>query len=333
MSIDPTFISISERYHRNGTVNSTEYILPSSEWVNYRLEIERIRHQTTINNSNNSNNSNNVGNPMNDNIQLNNSHIEYINLTSANLLNIFSRNHRINPENRTVLLNSIIHNYTEMFKDIYRHIPELNINNNTTPYNTTPYNSQNYQRRTYEDNINNQTLNNQTLNNLGNTIPPTIRETNLNNRMNNIINPGVNNDRYTSLVSNLLSGLRSSLDNSRPQRNIPINSNLSERIPSRVSTSSSYWYSYIPVNDDDDTSLENRGLTTEIINENCRSSIYHISENNENTRCAICQSDYLEEQVLLSINNCNHQYHDSCIRTWLGSHNNCPTCRGSVVSS
>ena len=327
MSIDPTFISISERYHRNGTVNSTEYILPSSEWVNYRLEIERIRHQNTINNSNNSNNSNNVGNPVNDNIQLNNSHIEYINLTSVNLLNIFSRNHTINPENRTVLLNSIIHNYTEMFKDIYRHIPELNINNNTTPYN-----SQNYQR-TDENNINNQTLNNQTLNNLGNTIPPTIRETNLNNRMNNIINRGVNNERYTSLVSNLLSGLRSSLDNSIPQRNIPINSNLSERIPSRVSTSTSYWHSYIPVNDDDDTSLENRGLTTEIINENCRSSIYHISENNENTRCAICQSDYLEEQVLLSINNCNHKYHDSCIRTWLGSHNNCPTCRGSVVSS
>ena len=50
MSIDPTFISISERYHRNGTVNSTEYILPSSEWVNHRLEIERIRHQNIIHN-------------------------------------------------------------------------------------------------------------------------------------------------------------------------------------------------------------------------------------------------------------------------------------------
>ena len=87
MSIDTTFISISERYHRNGTVNSTEYILPSSEWVNHRLEIERIRHQNIIHNYTNSTNSNNVGNPMNDNIQLNNSHIEYINLTSVNLLN------------------------------------------------------------------------------------------------------------------------------------------------------------------------------------------------------------------------------------------------------
>ena len=326
MSIEPTFISISERYHRNGTVNSTEYVIPSSEWVNYRLEIERIRHQNIINNfnnSNNSNNSNNFGNHVNDNIQLNDSDIEYINLSSANLLNIFSINYTINSENRSVMLNSIIHNYTEMFKDIYRHIAELNINNNTTSYN-----SQNYQRRTNENNINNETSNNFT-----NENTPISRETNLNNRMNHIINRGVNNDRYRSLISNLLNRLRSSLDNNISLRTIPINNNLSERIPSRILTPPSYWYSYIPLNDDNDTNLENSGLTTEIINESCRSSIYHISENNENTRCAICQSDYLEEQLLLSINNCNHQYHDSCIRTWLIGHNNCPTCRGSIIST
>ena len=52
-----------------------------------------------------------------------------------------------------------------------------------------------------------------------------------------------------------------------------------------------------------------------------------VSEN----RCAICQEELTSESVKLR--NCNHCYHNSCIRTWFETSVYCPTCRNDIRTS
>ncbi|CAI9729277.1 E3 ubiquitin-protein ligase RNF115-like [Octopus vulgaris] len=47
-------------------------------------------------------------------------------------------------------------------------------------------------------------------------------------------------------------------------------------------------------------------------------------------QCSICLSEFiLEEQVKQLY--CTHQYHCSCIDTWLSQHGNCPICRENLT--
>jgi len=46
--------------------------------------------------------------------------------------------------------------------------------------------------------------------------------------------------------------------------------------------------------------------------------------------CAICVAPYNEGDILLTINTCNHNFHQNCIQTWLETHNTCPLCRANV---
>ncbi|KAM5573410.1 RING-H2 finger protein ATL52 [Rosa sericea] len=53
----------------------------------------------------------------------------------------------------------------------------------------------------------------------------------------------------------------------------------------------------------------------------------------EGTDCAVCLSEFEEDESLRLLPKCNHAFHLPCIDTWLKSHSNCPLCRTSVVST
>lgn len=52
----------------------------------------------------------------------------------------------------------------------------------------------------------------------------------------------------------------------------------------------------------------------------------------EGTDCAVCLSEFEENESLRLLPKCSHAFHLPCIDTWLRSHSNCPLCRSNVVS-
>ncbi|CAN4126060.1 unnamed protein product [Withania somnifera] len=52
----------------------------------------------------------------------------------------------------------------------------------------------------------------------------------------------------------------------------------------------------------------------------------------EDTECAVCLSEFQEDENLRLLPKCSHAFHLPCIDTWLKSHPNCPLCRANVVS-
>ncbi|KAL6569695.1 hypothetical protein OROMI_014209 [Orobanche minor] len=51
----------------------------------------------------------------------------------------------------------------------------------------------------------------------------------------------------------------------------------------------------------------------------------------EGTECAVCLSEFQENESLRLLPKCSHAFHLPCIDTWLKSHSNCPLCRASVI--
>ncbi|RDX68087.1 RING-H2 finger protein ATL54, partial [Mucuna pruriens] len=52
----------------------------------------------------------------------------------------------------------------------------------------------------------------------------------------------------------------------------------------------------------------------------------------EGTECAVCLSEFQEDENLRLLPKCNHAFHLHCIDTWLRSHTNCPMCRAPIVN-
>jgi len=52
----------------------------------------------------------------------------------------------------------------------------------------------------------------------------------------------------------------------------------------------------------------------------------------EGTECAVCLSEFEEDENLRLLPKCYHAFHLPCIDTWLRSHTNCPLCRAPIVS-
>lgn len=48
--------------------------------------------------------------------------------------------------------------------------------------------------------------------------------------------------------------------------------------------------------------------------------------------CAVCLSEFQENESLRLLPKCSHAFHLPCIDTWLRSHPNCPLCRANVIS-
>lgn len=53
----------------------------------------------------------------------------------------------------------------------------------------------------------------------------------------------------------------------------------------------------------------------------------------ESTDCAVCLTEFKEEESLRLMPNCQHAFHPPCIDTWLRSHSNCPICRASMIGA
>lgn len=56
-----------------------------------------------------------------------------------------------------------------------------------------------------------------------------------------------------------------------------------------------------------------------------------IEETNDLT-CSICLDNFQQGEVVKSINECKHKYHENCLRTWYdndngGNGDTCPVCR------
>lgn len=52
----------------------------------------------------------------------------------------------------------------------------------------------------------------------------------------------------------------------------------------------------------------------------------------EGSDCAVCLSEFQEDESLRLLPKCSHAFHLQCIDTWLKSHSNCPLCRAYIVS-
>ncbi|XP_039056176.1 E3 ubiquitin ligase BIG BROTHER-related-like [Hibiscus syriacus] len=49
-----------------------------------------------------------------------------------------------------------------------------------------------------------------------------------------------------------------------------------------------------------------------------------IEHENGIVRCVICQVEYVDNEGLVALPNCEHPYHSDCISKWLGMKKNCP---------
>ncbi|XP_022159854.1 E3 ubiquitin-protein ligase Os04g0590900-like isoform X2 [Momordica charantia] len=52
----------------------------------------------------------------------------------------------------------------------------------------------------------------------------------------------------------------------------------------------------------------------------------------EGSDCAVCLSEFQEDESLRLLPKCSHAFHLQCIDTWFKSHSNCPLCRAYIVS-
>jgi hypothetical protein len=53
--------------------------------------------------------------------------------------------------------------------------------------------------------------------------------------------------------------------------------------------------------------------------------------NDYDTTCSICISDYNESEILKMMPQCRHFFHQSCVDTWLKVNASCPICRNSLL--
>ncbi|XP_004292598.1 PREDICTED: RING-H2 finger protein ATL54-like [Fragaria vesca subsp. vesca] len=53
----------------------------------------------------------------------------------------------------------------------------------------------------------------------------------------------------------------------------------------------------------------------------------------EGTECAVCLSEFQEDETLRLLPKCDHAFHIPCIDTWLTSHTNCPLCRAPIIKT
>ncbi|GJP35637.1 hypothetical protein CLOM_g20156 [Closterium sp. NIES-68] len=51
----------------------------------------------------------------------------------------------------------------------------------------------------------------------------------------------------------------------------------------------------------------------------------------EDGECAVCLCEYMEGDVLRTLNKCHHHFHQACIDEWLSSSTSCPLCRTAMV--
>lgn len=53
----------------------------------------------------------------------------------------------------------------------------------------------------------------------------------------------------------------------------------------------------------------------------------------DDNECAVCLSEFQEDESLRLLPKCTHAFHLPCIDMWLSTHSNCPLCRANIVAS
>ncbi|KAJ0647189.1 putative transcription factor C2H2 family [Helianthus annuus] len=59
--------------------------------------------------------------------------------------------------------------------------------------------------------------------------------------------------------------------------------------------------------------------------------VYSKTKTNVVEDCAVCLSEFEENDKCLVLPNCKHCFHSGCIHMWFSNHSTCPLCRSHVV--
>ncbi|KAK4430340.1 E3 ubiquitin-protein ligase MBR2 [Sesamum alatum] len=73
-----------------------------------------------------------------------------------------------------------------------------------------------------------------------------------------------------------------------------------------------------------------RGLSEKLILKYLKTRNCHVQVNindREPKICVVCQDDLCQENRMIGVVDCGHEYHESCIRQWLQQKNICPLCK------
>ncbi|XAR52379.1 hypothetical protein NMG60_11020420 [Bertholletia excelsa] len=73
------------------------------------------------------------------------------------------------------------------------------------------------------------------------------------------------------------------------------------------------------------------GLSEEMISK-CLIERKNSDISHEDGRCCICLEEYSDGDKVGTLKKCGHNYHVSCIRTWLLMKNSCPICKASCLT-
>ena len=77
-------------------------------------------------------------------------------------------------------------------------------------------------------------------------------------------------------------------------------------------------------------SIKAKPLDKEIFDNLVISKIKDVEKlDNEKKQCAICLENYVKGDESIALP-CIHIFHAKCIKTWLTSHNNCPSCKNEI---
>ncbi|XP_049343673.1 probable E3 ubiquitin-protein ligase ZFP1 [Solanum verrucosum] len=85
------------------------------------------------------------------------------------------------------------------------------------------------------------------------------------------------------------------------------------------------------------------GLSEDIIVANLKTRIFLstetrsplenvASDQDQKTVCVICQADFKDGEMI-GILNCGHEYHEECVKKWLGVKNSCAICKSAALST
>ncbi|KAI9081767.1 hypothetical protein K1719_036029 [Acacia pycnantha] len=85
-----------------------------------------------------------------------------------------------------------------------------------------------------------------------------------------------------------------------------------------------------PDPDDHHHSIQIQGLGLELWVVSSLPTSQFKKNEGSNKECAICLSEFEEEEWVKRLPSCAHIFHVSCIATWFRSRSNCPICRSNV---
>lgn len=90
---------------------------------------------------------------------------------------------------------------------------------------------------------------------------------------------------------------------------------------------------YVEGNEDEDEDENEEEVTEEIIGNMIKTRIHRDTDDGEEIICVICQCEYENDETIGTLE-CQHEYHESCIKEWLlKGKRSCPICRSSVLPS